>query len=88
MGSKSKSSTSSTIDEAIVDTIRKKSDNGKSMELKLLRKATLVATNHITNEDDNIDKSMKKIFKSAVQSLENGELFDSSIDLLVIHDMV
>ena len=45
------------------------------MELKLLRKAVLVATNHIKDEDDGIDKSMKKLFKSAVQSLENGELF-------------
>jgi len=71
MGSKTK--TSSSIADAIIDIIRKKSENGKSMELKSLRKGVLVATHHLDGKDGEIDKSMKKLFKAAVQSLENGE---------------
>jgi hypothetical protein len=72
MGSKTKSqeSDSSAVADAIIDTVRA-SDNGKSMELKSLRKAVLVATKHLSDKD--IDKSMKKMFKAAVQSLENGK---------------
>lgn len=74
MGSKTKSSESdsSAVPDAIIDTVRA-SDNGKSMELKSLRKAVLVATKHLSDKDGDIDKSMKKMFKAAVQTLENGE---------------
>jgi hypothetical protein len=72
MGNKSKSQDSS-IADAIIDTIRSKSDNGKSMELKSLRKLVLIATHHLDNDDGAIDKSMKKVFKGAIQSLETGK---------------
>ena len=66
MGSKTKSSDSSAVADAILNTVRA-SDNGKSMELKSLRK-------HLSDKEGDIDKSTKKLFKAAVQSLENGEL--------------
>jgi hypothetical protein len=73
MGSKTKSSDSSAVADEIINTVRA-SDNGKSMELKSLRKAVLIATKHLSDKEGDIDKSTKKLFKAAVQSLENGEL--------------
>lgn len=70
MGSKTKSSEWS-LTTSIVDTIRN-SEDGKSMELKELRKAVLLATKHLNDEDGDIDKATKKLFKGAVQTLENG----------------
>jgi hypothetical protein len=74
MGTKAKSSdnASAPIIQSIIETIRNKSDNGTSMELTSLRKAVLVATKHLEDENEDVDKSMKKLFKGAVQTLENG----------------
>lgn len=74
MGTKTKSSdnSSASVIKSIIETIRNKSDNGKSMELKSLRKAVLVATKHLKDENSEVDKSTKKLFKGAVQALENG----------------
>eukprot|EP00804_Cyclotella_cryptica_P014112 CCRYP_005555-RA/>CCRYP_005555-RA protein AED:0.07 eAED:0.04 QI:0/0.5/0.33/1/1/1/3/195/391 len=76
MGTKTESSDASlaSIIKSIIDTIRNKSKNGKSMELKSLRKAVLVATKHLKDENSEIDKPTKKFFKGAVQTLENGRV--------------
>ncbi|KAL7510291.1 hypothetical protein ACHAXN_007229 [Cyclotella atomus] len=82
MGSKTKSSDSSAVADEIINTVRA-SDNGKSMELKSLRKAVLIATKHLSDKEGDIDKSTKKLFKAAVQSLENDGRVSLSADGIV-----
>eukprot|EP00578_Thalassiosira_sp_NH16_P016492 CAMPEP_0181107388 /NCGR_PEP_ID=MMETSP1071-20121207/17060_1 /TAXON_ID=35127 /ORGANISM="Thalassiosira sp., Strain NH16" /LENGTH=397 /DNA_ID=CAMNT_0023190901 /DNA_START=87 /DNA_END=1280 /DNA_ORIENTATION=+ len=69
----------SSIAASIITTIRS-SKNGKSMDLKELRTTVLAASN---SDGAGVDKSSKKIFKSAVKHLEEDGKVSLSADGIV-----
>jgi len=66
----------------IIETLRS-SENGKSMDLKELRKSVLIAANLLSDGSEDIDKSSKKLFKEAVKFLEKDEKISLNADGVV-----